>query len=144
MSEYILPEITTPKKINKNEIILVVSGDLRLSANQTCWPTQEKMEQQIASAFEKEGFKVIRGHEYDPVEKHGFISNQRMGMNVFKNIPKDARVIVAESVWQYSYHVPGRVERSRGAYPYYRQLEWRISGVGRFIKFECIAYQDGG
>ena len=28
-----------------------------------------------------------------------------MGMDVFKNISKDARVIVAEAVWQYSHHV---------------------------------------
>ena len=42
---------------------------------------------------------------YDPVEKHGFISTQKMGIEVFKNIPKDCKVIVATGVWQYSYHV---------------------------------------
>jgi hypothetical protein len=32
-------------------------------------------------------------------------SHSRMGMNVFKTIPKKARLIVAEAVWQYSHHV---------------------------------------
>jgi hypothetical protein len=87
---------------------LVASGDLRLSANQTCWPAQEAMEKQVMAVFEQEGQHVVRAHPYDPVQEHGFISSQRMGMNVFQSIPKDAPVIVAEAVWQYSYHVlPG-------------------------------------
>ena len=32
---------------------LVASGDLRLSANQVCWPAQEAMEKQIVAAFEQ-------------------------------------------------------------------------------------------
>jgi hypothetical protein len=84
---------------------LVASGDLRLSANQVCWPAQEAMENQLVAAFKDEGLPVRRAHAYDPVQKHGFISSQRMGMDVFESIPKDAPVIVAEAVWQYSYHV---------------------------------------
>jgi hypothetical protein len=34
-------------------VYLVASGDLRLSANQNCWPTQETMEKQIISAVER-------------------------------------------------------------------------------------------
>ena len=37
-----------------------------------------------------------------------------MGMDVFKNIPKDARVIVAESVWQYSHHVLAGLRDHKG------------------------------
>jgi hypothetical protein len=88
-----------------NTAYLVASGDLRLSANQTCWPAQEEMETKIIKAFELEGMRVLRAHPYDPVEKHGFISSQRMGMDVFQSIPIDAPIIVAEAVWQYSYHV---------------------------------------
>jgi hypothetical protein len=84
---------------------LVASGDLRLSANQICWPAQETMEKKIVITFEREGLNVKRAHPYDPIQKHGFISSQRMGMDIFQSIPKDARVIVAEAVWQYSYHV---------------------------------------
>jgi hypothetical protein len=114
MTKYILPEINIPDPITDNEVILVSSGDLRLSANQTCWPTQEKMEQQLIAAFGREGLHVRRGHPYNPEEKHGFISSQKMGMNIFKNIHPDARMVIAESVWQYSYHVLAGLRDHRG------------------------------
>ncbi|TRO51941.1 fucose isomerase, partial [Candidatus Bathyarchaeota archaeon] len=102
---YQIPSITEPKPLKENEIVLVTSGDLRLSANQECWPAQKAMEDKVGKVFDKLGYKIVRGHPYDSNLKHGFIWNQRMGMDVFKKIPKDARVIVAESVWQYSHHV---------------------------------------
>ena len=89
----------------KQTAYLVASGDLRLSANQTCWAAQELMEKQVIAAFEREGMKVIRAHPYNPQEKHGFISSQRMGMDVFETIPREAPVIAAIAVWQYSYHL---------------------------------------
>lgn len=89
-------------------VYLVASGDLRLSANQNCWPAQEAMEKQVVAAVEREGWKVIRGHEYDPVLKHGFIDSQARGIEVFRTIPPEAPLIVAEAVWQYTHHVlPG-------------------------------------
>jgi hypothetical protein len=63
------------------------------------------MEAKIVAAFASEGITVRRGHPYDESMQHGFIWNQRMGMDVFKNIPPDAPLIVAVAVWQYSYHV---------------------------------------
>jgi hypothetical protein len=89
----------------QSPIYLVASGDLRLSANQVCWPAQESMEKKLIAAFELEGWQVVRAHPYDPLQKHGFISSQRMGMDIFQNIPVASPVIVAEAVWQYSYHV---------------------------------------
>jgi hypothetical protein len=88
-----------------NTIFMVASGDLRLSANKVCWPAQEEMESHLSKAFEKQNFQLIRAHSYDPVQGHGFIWNQRMGMDIFVNIPKDAPLVVATAVWQYSYHV---------------------------------------
>jgi L-fucose isomerase-like protein len=102
------------KPLNPNEVVLVSSGDLRLSANQECWPAQEEMERKVRAAFEKLGFQVVRGHPYDAENEHGFIWNQRMGMDVFNKIPKDARVIVAEAVWQYSHHVLAGLREHRG------------------------------
>ena len=93
------------QSLPENAAVLVASGDLRLSANQMCWPVQAEMEDQIERAFAKEGITLYRGHAYDPVEKHGFISTQKMGIEVFNKIPKDCKVIVATGVWQYSYHV---------------------------------------
>lgn len=93
---------------------LVASGDLRLSANQACWPAQQGMEDQLTAAFEREGLKVVRAHPYDPAQKHGFISSQRMGMDVFQSIPKEAPVIAAVAVWQYSYHLLAGLRDHRG------------------------------
>lgn len=114
MMTYAIPQVTEPASIAENEAILIANGDLRLSANQVCWPAQEAMEKAVVEAFTKEGITVKRGHNYDPDLKHGFIWNQRMGMDVFKNIPKDARLIVAESVWQYSHHILHGLRDHRG------------------------------
>jgi len=86
-------------------IFLVASGDLRLSANQKCWPAQERAEAAVVRAIEREGRRVKRGHDYDAVKQHGFIDSQKRGMEVFRNIPPDAPLVVVEAVWQYSHHV---------------------------------------
>jgi hypothetical protein len=94
-------------------VYLVASGDLRLSANQNCWPAQEAMEKQIFEAVKREGVNIKRAHAYDPVKKHGFIDSQKYGLEVFRNIPVDAPVIVAEAAWQYTHHVlPGLMSHS--------------------------------
>ena len=86
-------------------VYMVASGDLRSSANQVCWPAQEAFENVLTQAIRSFGREVIRAHSYDPVNRHGFIDSQRYGMKVFANIPKDAPLIVAEAVWQYTHHV---------------------------------------
>src|SRR3989304_4597535 len=111
---YQVPHLAEPAPLGPNEAVLIASGDLRLTANQVCWPAQEDMERRVIAAFAKEGVTVKRGHAYDPVEKHGFISNQRMGMEVFKDLHPDARLIVAEAVWQYSHHVLAGLRSHRG------------------------------
>jgi len=114
MGSYDLTEVEEPEPLASNEIVLVASGDLRLSANRECWPAQREMEDRVRMVFEGEGYHVMRGHPYDPELGHGFIWNQRMGMDVFKEIPRDARVIVAEAVWQYSHHVLAGLRDHRG------------------------------
>ncbi len=99
---------------NNREIWLVASGDLRLAANQLCWNAQETMEAQLAAAIEKQGWQLRRAHGYDPGKRHGFIDSQRMGMEVFRAIPPDAPLIVAESVWQYTHHVLAGLTTHRG------------------------------
>jgi L-fucose isomerase-like protein len=89
-------------------IVLIASGDLRLSANRVCWPAQQKMEEAVTAAIRREGREVVRGHQYDPEEGHGFIDSQKRGLEVFRQIPPAAPLVVAEAVWQYSHHVfPG-------------------------------------
>jgi hypothetical protein len=89
-------------------VYLVASGDLRLSANQVCWPAQDALEQLLTNALRSLGCEVRRAHPFLPEKGHGFIDSQRYGMDVFSTIPADAPVVVAEAVWQYSHHVlPG-------------------------------------
>lgn len=114
MSPYKLPEIESPEPPQPNTAVLVASGDLRLSANQVCWPAQQAMEEKVIAAFAQEGWTVKRGHPYDANLKHGFIWNQRMGMDVFKTIHPDTPLIVAEAVWQYSHHVLAGLRDHRG------------------------------
>lgn len=91
--------------MKKDTVYLIANGDLRLSANQKCQEAQSAMEAQLIAAIEKEGYPVVRGHHVDPVKQHGFIDSQKYGMEVFKNIPRNAPLIVAEAVWQYSHHI---------------------------------------
>ena len=79
-------------------IQLVASGDLRLAANQTCWPAQKAMEDALAKAVKAEGWTIQRAHPYDPKKRHGFIASQREGIEVFRGIDPDAPLIVAEAV----------------------------------------------
>ena len=98
----------------KNRIQLVASGDMRLSANQGCWPAQQAMEAALGEALQREGFVLARAHPLKPGEQHGFIASQREGLDVFRKIDPDAPLIVAEAVWQYSHHVLAGLTTHRG------------------------------
>ena len=88
--------------------MLVTSGDLRLAANQACWPAQRDMEEILTAAFAQKGYKLVRAHAYEEKLKHGFICSQRQGMDVFMKIDPSARLVFATAAWQYSHHVlPG-------------------------------------
>ena len=95
-------------------IYLFASGDLRLSANQKCWPAQEVMETSLTAAVRRFGFELKRAHPFRPEKSHGFIDSQRYGMEMFQHVPNDAQIIVAEAVWQYSHHVLAGLFHHRG------------------------------
>lgn len=105
---------TKPSRRKHKTVLLVASGDLRLSANQVCWPAQRDMEKALTTAIASEGFKVVRAHPYKEDQKHGFIASQREGLEVFRQIDPDAPLIVAEAVWQYSHHVLPGLTTHRG------------------------------
>jgi hypothetical protein len=86
-------------------VILIANGDLRLSANQKCWPAQQKVEEAVMAAVQREGREIRRGHAVDAAKGHGFIDSQHYGMEVFRQIPPHAPLIVVEAVWQYSHHL---------------------------------------
>ncbi|NOY29757.1 MAG: fucose isomerase [Planctomycetes bacterium] len=114
MTSYALPQVKKPAKPKKKTVTLLASGDLRLSANQACWQAQKDLEAALTKAIELEGYTVVRGHEYDTNKKHGFISSQRQGMDVFAQIHPEAPIVVAEAVWQYSHHVLSGLISHRG------------------------------
>jgi hypothetical protein len=105
MASYQFPSLVERPSNSPKTAYLISSGDLRESANTAGWATQVELEKAVTAVFEELGWSVVRAHGIDPATGHGFISSQRMGMDVFKGIPQDAPLIVAEAVWQYSHHV---------------------------------------
>jgi hypothetical protein len=95
-------------------VILIANGDLRLAANQKCWPAQARAEEAVIEAIVSEGREVQRGHRFDPAKQHGFIDSQKRGMEVFREIPPEAPLVVVEAVWQYSHHLLHGLYTHRG------------------------------
>src|SRR5882724_8886955 len=102
------------QRLKPKHAYLLANGDLRLSANQKCWPEQAKMEAILTKALETEGWKVVRAHAFDKKKQHGFIDSQKMGMEVFRQLDPDTPLIIAECVWQYSHHVLSGLFTHRG------------------------------
>src|SRR5438128_3567823 len=88
------------RKLKRKQVQLIANGDLRLSANQVCWPAQKAMEEELGRAVAAAGYELVRAHPYKPEQKHGFIQSQKEGMEVFRDgVDPDAPIIVAEAVW---------------------------------------------
>jgi hypothetical protein len=96
------------------EAILITSGDLRQSANEVCWPAQAALEHNLTEAFAREGVTLKRAFPVDTERGHGFISSQRMGMDVFATIDPEANLVFATAAWQYSHHVLAGMRDHRG------------------------------
>ena len=107
-------QVSEAVKPAADEVLLITSGDLRLAANRACWTAQKEMEAKLTAAFAAQGFKLIRAHACNETEGHGFISSQRMGMDVFMNIHPEAKLVFATAAWQYSHHVLPGLRSHRG------------------------------
>jgi L-fucose isomerase-like protein len=114
MSRYRLPVLVEPPAAEPGVVYTVASGDLRASANVTCWPVQREFEADLEKAVASLGWRVRRAHPFDAEAGHGFIASQRQGIEVFRTIPPDAPLIVVEAVWQYSHHVLAGLRTHRG------------------------------
>jgi hypothetical protein len=77
VTTYALPDLAPTPVAEPGVVYTVASGDLRLSANTTCWPVQEQLEGDVAAAVAALGSTVRRGHPVDPGKGHGFIDSQR-------------------------------------------------------------------
>ena len=111
-AKYDVPAMPEPKKVPPNTAVLIASGDLRESANEACWEAQKALEADAAAAFAGVGWGLVRAETGNP--KHGFISSQAQGREVFSRIDPGAPLVVAEAVWQYSHHVLMGLCRHRG------------------------------
>ncbi|WP_157007250.1 fucose isomerase [Agromyces laixinhei] len=114
MTSYTLPAPVERPVAAPKTAYLIASGDLREPANIAGWAIQSAMEADVTAAMEELGWRVVRANGVDPATGHGFISSQRMGLEVFTAIPVDAPLIVAEAVWQYSHHVLAGLRTHRG------------------------------
>ena len=114
MSRYRLPVLVEPPAAEPGVVYTVASGDLRASANVTCWPVQRQFEADLEKAVASLGWRIRRAHPFDAEAGHGFIASQRQGIEVFRTIPPDAPLIVVEAVWQYSHHVLAGLRTHRG------------------------------
>ncbi|MFE6960098.1 fucose isomerase [Streptomyces sp. NPDC057696] len=111
---YAVPQPLIPSAAEPGTVYIVASGDLRPAANITGWPSQQKLEADLAAALTDLGRTVRRAHSVDEKKGHGFIDSQRAGIEVFKQLPPDAPLIVVEGVWQYSHHVLAGLRSHRG------------------------------
>lgn len=105
---YTFPNVPARPTAVPNTVYLITSGDLRESANIAGWAVQSEVERAVTLAFDTLGWAVTRTFCVDPATGHGYISSQRMGLDIFANIPAEAPLVVAIANWQYSHHVlPG-------------------------------------
>jgi len=96
------------------DVVLITSGDLRESANKVCWPAQESLERELTRCFADRGVTARRAFPVDQEKGHGFISSQRMGMDVFTGIDPEANLVFATAAWQYTHHVLPGLRSHRG------------------------------
>jgi hypothetical protein len=114
MTDYALPATPARPDAPERTAYLITSGDLRESANLAGWPTQLELEAAITGVLNELGWQVIRPFGVDPATGHGFISSQRMGMEIFRKIPPESPLVVAIANWQYSHHILAGLRTHRG------------------------------
>lgn len=92
--------------VGPKDLVLIANGDRRRFANLTCQEAQMECERQLREALTGLGYNLVRAHpEVDPEKGHGFIETQAQGADILSRIPKDAPIVIAEAVWQYSNHI---------------------------------------
>jgi len=101
----VLPEVDL-MNVGPKDLVLIGNGDRRRFANLMCQEAQTECERQLRAAFADLGYNLVRAHpELDPEMGHRFIETQAQGAAILSKIPKDAPIVIAEAVWQYSNHI---------------------------------------
>jgi len=93
---------------------LISNGDFRDSACVDAWDLQQKTLQMTKSALSKIGWSAKTVTQYDSKRKHGFLTTQAAGAEVFSKIEPDAPVIIVLSCWAYAHHVCGPLQTHKG------------------------------
>ncbi|MDR1828407.1 MAG: signal transduction protein [Methylobacteriaceae bacterium] len=114
MLNLVLPAVPARIGTGEKEVIVVTNGDLRESANVTCWPTEAAFEEKLRAALQKLGYTMKRMGEFHKERGHGFISSQREGSDLFEGIDPEAPVIVLLTVWNYAHHLAPSLVHHKG------------------------------
>ncbi len=141
MAKYDLPKLTKPAKIAKKQVLLAASGDLRLSANQTCWPKQKEMEDLLAKARGRgrlragprpsvQGGREARLHR---LAKRGHVRFCRHRSRRQADRGRSRLAVFAPR--------PGRTALAQGPDPDRGQLVGHVAGPGRHAQPERLADQ---
>ena len=110
-------------EVEPHTVYTVASGDLRPSANvDVLADAAAAGGRPHAPPSPSSAGRCGAATPSTPATGHGFIGSQRAGIEVFKDIPPDAPLIVAEAVWQYSHHVLAGPAHPPRPDPHRRQL----------------------
>jgi hypothetical protein len=96
------------------KIYLISNGDFRDSACETCWPKQKETIDNVTSALSSLGYDVGILPDYNDRKKHGFITRQCYGTEIFSKIDPGAPVIILLSIWAYAHHVASSLQTHNG------------------------------
>ena len=144
MPTYVLPSVRSVRSSKKRQVQLIANGDLRLTANQKCWPEQAKMEEALTAARGRAG---VRAGPRAPVQGGRGARLHRLAEGRDGGLPHgvdpDAPLIVAEAVWQYSHHVLHGLITPPRADPDRRQLVGHLAGAGGHAEPQRLADQGG-
>jgi len=102
------------KYLGPSEIFLIANGNLKHYTNRNGWAAQQNMEAKLQKAFAQEGRTLVRAHEYSEELGHGFIWNQRMGLDIFSKIDPRSPIIIAVGIWQFSQNILSGLRNHKG------------------------------
>jgi L-fucose isomerase-like protein len=99
---------------NAKKMYLISNGDFRDSAGEVSWPKQEETLRFVQEAFSRLGYKTEVHPQYDAGRKHGFITKQCTGAEIFSHLGAHAPVVIVLSCWAYAHHVAGCLQTHKG------------------------------
>ncbi len=118
-----------PTRLKKKQVQLIASGDLRLSANQVCWPAQSAMEKTLGRSTRT---RRLQCRASSPVRRETQAWFHLKSAARYGGLSFDRSQRAADrrrSVWQYSHHIFGwSYDASRPNFDR-RELERSVPGL---------------